>query len=192
MSDFVEAITTLEAKKAELDSQIKVAEPKSAKDAEGEDFDAAEAAEDDPDPDNAVSEEQLKDWKKERTAVKKQLKAKYDTFNQHIATAVDGLTPEAADDLLLTILHNDMQAIVERYMTAQRKQIVAAFKGHVQAVHAIVGDVHHIADLSEALAQILGELDFVFNEQNFHGVILEECSLFVDYEFVIWLLAPCR
>ena len=52
--------------------------------------------------------------------------------------------------------------------------------------------IHHIADLSEALAQVLGELDFVFNEQNFHGVILEECSLFVDYEFVIWLLAPCR
>ncbi|WP_336493037.1 hypothetical protein, partial [Methylobacterium nigriterrae] len=39
-----------------------------------------------------------------------------------------GLTPEAAAELLLTILHNDMQAIVERYMTAQRKQIVAAFE----------------------------------------------------------------
>ena len=35
MSDFVEAITELEAKKAELDSQIKAASPK---DAEGVDF----------------------------------------------------------------------------------------------------------------------------------------------------------
>lgn len=125
MSDFVEAITELEAKKAELDSQIKAASPK---DAEGEDGEAAEAAEDDGDEENAVDEAQLKAWKKELTAVKKQLKAKNDSFKQHIAAAVDGLTPEAAAELLLTILHNDMQAIVERYMSAQRKQIVAAFE----------------------------------------------------------------
>jgi len=125
MSDFVEVITELEAKKAELDSQIKVASPK---DAEGEDGEAAEAAEDDADDKNPVDEAQLKAWKKELTAVKKQLRAKNDSFKQHIDEAVGGLTPEAAAELLLTILHNDMQAIVERYMTAQRKQIVAAFE----------------------------------------------------------------
>ncbi len=125
MSDFVEAITELEAKKAELDSQIKAASPK---DAEGEDGEAAEAAEDDAIEENAVSEAQLKAWKKELTAVKKQLKAKHDSFKQHIGAAVERLTPEAAAELLLTILHNDMQTIVERYMAAQRKQIVAAFE----------------------------------------------------------------
>ncbi|MEB2610949.1 class I SAM-dependent DNA methyltransferase [Burkholderia cenocepacia] len=125
MSDFVKAITELEAKKAELDSQIKAASPK---DAEGEDDEAAEAAEDEVDEENALDEAQLKAWKKELTAVKKQLKAKSDSFKQHINAAVEGLTPEAAADLLLTILHNDMQAIVERYMAAQRKQIVAAFE----------------------------------------------------------------
>lgn len=125
MSDFVEAITELEAKKAELDSQIKAASPK---DAEGEDGEAAEAAEDEADEENAVDESQLKAWKKELTAVKKQLKVKNDSFKQHIDEAVGGLTPEASAELLLTILHNDMQAIVERYMAAQRKQIVAAFE----------------------------------------------------------------
>ena len=125
MSDFVEAITELEAKKAELDSQIKAASPK---DAEGDEGEAADAAEDEADEENAVSEAQLKAWKKELTAVKKQLKAKHDSFKQHIDAAVDGLKPEAATDLLLTILHNDMQAIVERYIAAQRKQIVAAFE----------------------------------------------------------------
>ncbi|MBE0474097.1 class I SAM-dependent DNA methyltransferase [Rhodoferax sp.] len=125
MSDFVEAITELEAKKAELDSQIKAASPK---DAEGEDGEAAEAAEDDGDEENTVDEAQLKAWKKELTAVKKQLKAKNDSFKQHIGIAVDGLTPEAAAELLLTILHNDMRSIVEHYMAAQRKQIVAAFE----------------------------------------------------------------
>jgi type I restriction enzyme M protein len=124
MSDFVEAITELEAKKAELDSQIKAASPKDAKGEEGN----AEEAEDEADEENAVSEAQLKAWKKDLTAVNKQIKAKNDSFKQHIASAVDGLTPEAAAELLLTILHNDMQAIVERYMAAQRKQIVAAFE----------------------------------------------------------------
>jgi type I restriction enzyme M protein len=125
MSDFVEAITELEAKKAELDSQIKAASPKNA---EGEDGENADTDEGEADDDTAVSEEQIKTWKKELSAVKKQLKAKNDSFKQHIDAAVDGLTPEAAAELLLTILHNDMQAIVERYMAAQRKQIVAAFE----------------------------------------------------------------
>jgi len=125
MSDFVEAITELEAKKAELDSQIKAVSPK---DAEGDEGEAAELVEDEAEEENAVDEAQLKIWKKELTAVKKQLKAKNDSFKQHITLAVNGLTPEAAAELLLTTLHNDMQAIVERYMAAQRTQIVGAFE----------------------------------------------------------------
>jgi hypothetical protein len=62
----------------------------------------------------------------------------------------------------------------------------------VQAIHPVVCNVHHVAGLSQALAQVLGQLDFVFDEQNFHAAILEESGLFVVYEFVIWLLAPCR
>lgn len=122
MSDFVETLTELDAKKVELESQIKAASPKET---EGDD---GEIAEDEVDEENAVDEVQLKAWKKELTSVKKQLKIKNDSFKQHIDEAVEGLTPEAAAELLLTILHNDMQAIVERYMAAQRKQIVAEFE----------------------------------------------------------------
>ena len=127
MSDFVEAINELEAEKAELDSRIKAASPKEAG---GEDSAEAEGCAEAPDEDdeNAVDEAQLKAWKKELTAVKKQLKAKRDSFAAHITHEVDGLSPEAAAELLLTILHNDMQAIVERYIVAQRKAIVAAFE----------------------------------------------------------------
>lgn len=125
MSDFVGAITELEAKKAELDSQIKAASPK---DAEDEDGAAAEAADEDADDETAVDEAQLKAWKKELAAVKKQLKAKKESFAAHINTAVDGLSAEQAADLLLSILHNDMRAIVERYIAAQRKAIVASFE----------------------------------------------------------------
>ncbi|MDV2119493.1 class I SAM-dependent DNA methyltransferase [Burkholderia pseudomallei] len=125
MSDFVEAISELEAKKAELDSQIKAASPK---DAEGDEGETADAAEEDADDESAVDESQLKTWKKEFTAVKKQLKAKKESFAAHINAAVDGLSPGQAAELLLTILHHDMRAIVERYIETQRKAIVAAFE----------------------------------------------------------------
>lgn len=128
MSNFVGDITELEAKKAELDGQIKAADPKAAKDADAENGEAAEAADDGEDEGNAVDEAQIKAWKKELAIVKKALKAKHDSFKQHIDAAVDGLTTDQAAELLLTILHNDMRAIVERYITAQRKALVAAFE----------------------------------------------------------------
>jgi type I restriction enzyme M protein len=123
MSDFVDTINELEARKAELDSQIKAAAPKKIA---GEDD--TEEEEEDSTEENTVDEAQLNAWKKALTTVKKQLKVKKDGFKQHIDAAVEGLTPEAAAELLLTILHNDMQAIVERYMANQRKQVVMAFE----------------------------------------------------------------
>lgn len=128
MSDFVEAINELEAKKAELDSQIKAASPKDAEAEDGEDGEATEALDENADDENPVDEDQLKAWKKELVVVKKQLKAKKESFSSHINAAVDGLTPQQAADLLLTILHNDMRAIVERYIAAQRKSIVGTFE----------------------------------------------------------------
>lgn len=159
MSDFVEAITELEARKAELDSQIKAASPK---DAEGEDGEAAEAAEDDGDEENAVDEAQLKAWKKELNIVKKQLKVKNDSFKQHIGAAVEGLTPEASGELLLTILHNDMQAIVERYMAAQRKQIVATFENWWDKYRVTLAEIEGKRDqAAKALQGFLKGLRYV-------------------------------
>ena len=123
MGEFVAGISELEAKKAELETQIKAAGPKEA-DEEGE---GAEAAEDD-DAEEAVSEEQLKAWKKELSAAKKALKAKLETFTEQIGEQVDGLSTEEAGLLLLKILHGDMRGIVERYIAAQRKQVVSAFE----------------------------------------------------------------
>ena len=51
-----------------------------------------------------------------------------DSFTAQLHSQVDGLSPEQAGELLLTILHDDMRAIVERYTAAQRKRIVAAFE----------------------------------------------------------------
>ncbi len=128
MRDFVDAIAELEAKKAELDGQIKAATSKGGEDDEGEADDGAQAEEADTDEENVVDEAQLAAWKKELGAVRKTLKAKQDSFRQHIDAAVAGLDGAQATELLLTILHHDMLAIVERYVAAQRKAVVAAFE----------------------------------------------------------------
>lgn len=128
MGDFVEALAELEARKAELEGQVKAAAPAAEEEGENGDAAAEEAAAAEGEEESAVDEKQLALWKKQLAAVKKELKAKKDSFTVHIDTAVEGLTPEAAEQLLLTILHDDMRAIVERHISAQRQQIVAAFE----------------------------------------------------------------
>ena len=159
MSDFVDAITELEAKKVELDSQIKAASPK---DAEAEHGEPAEAADEDVDDENAVDEAQLKAWKKELTTFKKQLKAKKESFAAHINAAVDGLSPEQAADLLLTILHNDMRAIVERHIAAQRKAIVVVFENSWDKYRVTLTEIEGKRDAAaQALQGFLKGLRYV-------------------------------
>jgi type I restriction enzyme M protein len=118
LPDFIEALAELEAQKAELDGQLKAAAPD-----KGEGDDEAE-----PDDAEAVDEAQLKAWKKELAAVKKQLKAQHAAFAQHLNGAVDALDEPGAMALLLAIQHDDMQAILARYIAAQRQQVAAAFE----------------------------------------------------------------
>ncbi|MEZ5469612.1 MAG: N-6 DNA methylase [Lysobacterales bacterium] len=121
MADFVAAQTEQEARKAELDSQIKAATP----DKPSDEGDEAEANDDEP----AVDEAQLKEWKRQLAAVKKDIKAAQQSFARRLDQAVDGLDEAGAAALLLAILRNDMQVILERYVRAQRQQVVAAFEG---------------------------------------------------------------
>lgn len=121
MAEFVEAQAALEARKAELDGQIKAAVPD-----KGEDGDDADGAGDDEAP--AVDEAQLKAWKQQLTALKKQIKAQNQGFARQLGEAVDALDDAGAAELLLTILRNDMQAILARYLGAQRQQVVVAFE----------------------------------------------------------------
>ncbi|NCB05146.1 MAG: hypothetical protein EOM69_06440 [Clostridia bacterium] len=60
--------------------------------------------------------------------MKKQLKAHKEALAGKLDRAVDGLTEEQAAELFLTILHNDMRAIVERALINQRKQVVEVFE----------------------------------------------------------------
>lgn len=159
MSDFVEAISELEAKKAELDGQIKAASPK---DVEGESDEDADVAEEEAHDENQVDEAQIKAWKKELADVKKQLKAKKDSFAAHINAAVDGLSAEQAAELLLTILHNDMKAIVERYIAAQRKQIVGTFENWWDKYRMTLTELEGKRDrAANALQRFLKDIGYV-------------------------------
>jgi type I restriction enzyme M protein len=123
MAGFVETLAELEARKAELDSQIKAATPDKSAGEDGE-----EAGQDDDGGEPAVDEAQLKDWKKQLAALKKEIKAQEQGFAQRLNAAVDALDEIGAAALLLAILRNDMQVILERYVGAQRQQVVATFE----------------------------------------------------------------
>jgi type I restriction enzyme M protein len=158
LSGFVDEIAELEAKKAELDGKIKAA---TATPDEEDAEDGADAAAEDGE-ENPIDEAQIKAWKKELTAVKKRLKGKLDTLTTEISAAVDGLSLEEAANLLLTILHNDMLSIVERYIAAQRKQIVADFENWWDKYWVTLTEIQSKRDEAvKALQGFLRELRYV-------------------------------
>ncbi len=154
MAEFVDALAELEASKAELDSQIKAATPdKSA----GEDGDDTETGDDEP----AVDEAQLKEWKRQLVAMKKEIKAKEQGFAERLNAAVDALDEAGAAALLLAILRNDMQAILERYISAQRQQVVAAFENWWDKYRVTLTEIEQERGAAESqLRGFLGTLGY--------------------------------
>lgn len=147
LSDFVDELEQLQARKAELDSQIKAAE------AGGEEDEETEEANDDND---GPTEEEIKAWKKERTQVNKQLKEKVANFEHRLNEAVDALDEAGAAELLLTILHNDMATILERYTRFQRQQVVSAFETWWDKYKVTLNDIE--SDRDVAVRQLEGFL----------------------------------
>lgn len=150
MGGFVAEIAELEAKKAELDAQIKAATA------------APEEGEDESDEAEPVDARQIKAWKADLAAVKKALKVKQDQFTTQINRAVDGLTPQAAGALLLDILHRDMEMILTRYVALQRARIVAAFEGWWDKYRVTLTEIEaDRAQAADKLAEFLKGLGYV-------------------------------
>lgn len=143
MAEFIEALAELEARKAELDSQIKAATPDRAA---GEDGEEVEAGDDEP----VVDEAQLKEWKRQLGVLKREIKAKEQTFAQRLNAAVDALDEAGAAALLLAILGNDMQVILERYISVQRQQLTAALENWWDKYRVTLNDVELERDASAA------------------------------------------
>ncbi|MFP0197802.1 N-6 DNA methylase [Pseudomonas sp. PHC1] len=148
LGDFVAELAELEAKKVELDSQLKAAAPTKGDDSDEADIEAGADNEENP-----IDEAQLKIWKAELTKVKKQLKTQQEKFASHLNQGVDGLDEPRAAELLLTILHNDMQAILERYVSVQRKQIVMAFENWWDKYRVTLNEIEHKRDAAAVALQ---------------------------------------
>ena len=155
LEDYVAELEELQARKAELDARIKAAEAKP----EGEDGDEAES---DSGEDDALTPEQIKAWKSERTQVRKQHKAKVNSFEQHLNAAVDALDEPAAAELVGTILHNDLKGILERYIRQQRQQVIAVFETWWDKYRVTLGDIEAERDAAaKELQQYLEGLGYV-------------------------------
>jgi type I restriction enzyme M protein len=156
MGSFVAELEELEGQKLELEARIKSATPEPSEDGE----DASDA--DETDEDNAVDEQQLKAWKKELTALKKRIKARNDSLSLELGRSVSSLDADAAGKLLLTILHADMQRIVERYVSGQRQQIVAAFENWWDKYRVTLTEIERERDAAaQQLQQFLKGLGYV-------------------------------
>lgn len=141
MGSFVTEIAKLEARKTELEAQIKAA---TATPEEGEE------AEDDAEQ---VDEAKIKRWKKKLSEIKKTLKYRKNQFTIELNKGVDDLTDKAAAELLLKILHDDVQKILNRYIAAQRGQIVADFDNWWDKYHVT------LTEIEGARAQATEKLD---------------------------------
>lgn len=157
MADFVQTMAELDARKAELDSQIKAATPDKA---EGDEGDAADTVEGEDAP--VVDEAQIKAWKQQLAALKKQIKVEEKGFAQRLNEAVDALDEASAAELLLTIMRSDMQTILDRYVVAQRQQVVAAMEIWWDKYRVTLSDIESGRDTaSTALSDFVRELGYV-------------------------------
>lgn len=149
MGSFVAEIAKLEARKTELEAQIKAATA------------TPEEGEEEKDDAEQVDEKQVKEWKKELTKVKKTLTSKKDQFTTELNKGVDDLADKAAAELLLKILHEDMQKILTRYIEAQRGHIVAAFENWWDKYLVTLTEIEGArAQATEKLAGFLKELGY--------------------------------
>lgn len=146
LSDFVEELERLQGFLAELESKIKAAEAQpDAEDAEDGELD-----------EDAPSEEDFKAWKQARTQAKKKLKAQRAEFEKRLNEAVDALHEAAAAELLLQILHDDVAALLQRYVREQRQAAIAAFETWWDKYKVTLGDIE--ANREEAVQRLDGFL----------------------------------
>ena len=94
--------------------------------------------------------DRIKEWKRQLAALKKKIKTQEQGFAQRLNAAVDALDEAGAAALLLAILRNDMQVILERYISAQRQRVVTAFENWWDKYRVTLTDVETARDGAQA------------------------------------------
>jgi type I restriction enzyme M protein len=155
MADFIAVMSDLDGRKADLDAQIRAAVPGKEADENAEE---SEGGGDSP----QVDEAQLKEWKKELTALKKAGKAEEQGFSERLNVAVDALDEARSATLLLAILRSDMQIILARYVGAHRHQVVTAFENWWDRYRVTLTSIEASRDVAGAeIAEYMEKLGYV-------------------------------
>ena len=148
LPEYLDSISELEAKKAELDATIKGATAADDDDEEGE-------------AEEQLSEDEVKALKKELSAVKKKLKAKEGNFTKRLQEARAALDEDGARDLVLGILRADLDAILARYVADHRQQVVAAFENWWDKYRVTLTSIEEERDAAAGkLREYLGGLGY--------------------------------
>jgi type I restriction enzyme M protein len=121
---YVERLETADALVAELDAKIKAGSP--PKKTAGAD----EADEDDDELDlsNVLPPKELAVLRKKLTAAKKDLAALKASFVSELKAAAERLTGEHAQNVVLGFLNADLRARMERFVAADRRALVDAYR----------------------------------------------------------------
>ena len=90
--------------------------------------DEEDESEDTEEREEQLSEEELAALKKQLATTKRALKAKQEDFARKLNEARAALEEPTARALVLGIVRSDLDAILGRYVTARRQEIVAAFE----------------------------------------------------------------
>ncbi|HSN98865.1 MAG TPA: class I SAM-dependent DNA methyltransferase [Candidatus Nanopelagicales bacterium] len=141
---YVAELGELEAKRAELDAEIKAAQPgEDEEEGEGEGEEGEERR----------SEEEVKALKKELGAVKKRLKALEGELVKRLEEGVANLAEEGAEALVAGILRESLNGDLERYVTDRRWKVVAAFEGWWEKYQVTLTLITRERDLATRMLQ---------------------------------------
>ena len=114
LANYLQEVQALESKKADLKGQIDAA--KSSDDEDGGD------------EEEGLTEDEIKDLKRQLTAVKKEVKKLMDQVSQRLVKARKALDTGDVQALVLGILRQDLATQVDRYVAAHRAEIVTSFE----------------------------------------------------------------
>jgi len=118
LPQYLEELTEAETRKADLDARLEALEKGS-----GEDGDDAESEDEE---EEALNEEEVKALKRELTATKKVVKSLRAELSKRVGEARSALSAGQCRRLALDIAKQNLAAQLDRYMTAHRKEVLAA------------------------------------------------------------------
>lgn len=149
LADYLSTLESLEASLVTVDETITAA---TASDDPDEDGDDAEVA---------LTEEQLKALKKQRTARRKELKAAKKDFERRLAEARTTLSDEEARALVHQVFRADIGTLAEREVSDHRRAIVRAFENWWDTYRVTLTAIESERDVAaKRLGEFLTELGY--------------------------------